>query len=317
LRIQLHISYPEEVLIVKFNFGLLTIFHHQIDLFESPSLESTFLWALVVEHKVASQNLSSPTRYSPSAASPSHSEQSIVSLASPSTPGSAPWCNFHKTNFYAFVDFRILKSIRTNQTLFAEVAKSDFSDYPEIVSLNNHTEVDPSLILMTTNEIDVSNIPMFTHNCQIKHELATLILNNGIQINLVSQNFITRLNIPTTLHPTPYQLGWVQKEGPHLIVSQCCVVIFLIIPFRDIVVCDVSSLDCFDLLLGIPYQQAQHTIYHAKSHQYHLQHEGRTYVLTSSALKSTQPITDHTTVNQVSMNQCLSLCLVCPINLDN
>jgi hypothetical protein len=68
--------------------------------------------------------------------------------------------------------------------------------------------------------------------------------------------------------------------------------------------------------LAFPTNMPRHTIYHAKSHQYHLQHEGCTYVLTST-LKSTQPIIDHTTVNQVSLNQCVSLCLVHPINLDN
>jgi hypothetical protein len=81
--------------------------------------------------------------------------------------------------------------------------------------------------------------------------------------------------------------------------------------------CDVSPLDCVDLSLGIPYEHAQHTIYHVKSHQYHLQHEVCTYVPTSSALKSTKPITDHANVNQVSLNQCVYLCLVRSINPNN
>jgi hypothetical protein len=204
LRIQLHISDLEEVLIVKFNFGLLTIFCHEVDLFESPSLDKAFLRALVVERKMAPQNRSPPTQYGPLVASPSHTEHSIVSPASPSTPRNAPWCTFHKTNSHASADCRALKSIHTNQTLFAEVAQPNSSDHPEIVSLDNPTEVDPSLILMTTNELDVSNIPLFTHNCHIKHELDTLILDNGSQMNLIAQNLVTRLNLPTTLHPTPY-----------------------------------------------------------------------------------------------------------------
>jgi hypothetical protein len=72
LRIQLHISDLEEVLIVKFNFGLLTIFCHAVDFFESPSLDKAFLCALVVEHKVAPQILSPPTQYGLSVAIPSH-----------------------------------------------------------------------------------------------------------------------------------------------------------------------------------------------------------------------------------------------------
>jgi hypothetical protein len=49
LRIQLHINDPDEVLIIKFNYGLLLPLHHEVDLLESSSLDKAFLWALVVE----------------------------------------------------------------------------------------------------------------------------------------------------------------------------------------------------------------------------------------------------------------------------
>jgi hypothetical protein len=83
------------------------------------------------------------------------------------------------------------------------------------------------------------------------------------------------------------------------------------------VVCDVSPLDCVDLLLGIPYQQAQNIVYHAKFHKYHLQHEGHTYVLTSSTPHSTQPLTRQATIKQVNLNKYVSLCLVHPIKPDH
>jgi hypothetical protein len=53
LRIQLHISDPEEYLIVKFNSGLLMVFRREVDLFDSASLDKAFLRALAVERKVA------------------------------------------------------------------------------------------------------------------------------------------------------------------------------------------------------------------------------------------------------------------------
>jgi hypothetical protein len=140
---------------------------------------------------------------------------------------------------------------------------------------------------MTANEPGTTTIPLFTHNFQIKHESATPIMDNGSQKNLVSQDLVQCLQLPTTPHPSPYQLGWVQNVIPRLIVSRCCAVTFAIGPFRDTVTCDVSPLDCVDLLLCLPYQQARHVVYHAKSHQYHLQLDGHTYVLTSSAPKPT------------------------------
>jgi hypothetical protein len=170
---------------------------------------------------------------------------------------------------------------------------------------------------MTTNEHVASRVAMFTHNCQIKHELDTLILDNERQNNLISQDLIQRLQLPTTLHPEPYHLVWVQKEGPRLTVSQCFEMTFAIRPFHDIVMCDVSPLDCVDMLFGLPYQQAQNIVYHAKFHKYHLQHEGRTYVLTSSTPHSTQPLTRQTTIKQVSLKKYVSMCLVRPIKLDH
>ena len=58
-------------------------------------------------------------------------------------------------------------------------------------------------------------------------------------------------------------------------------------------------------------------MFHAKTHQYHFQQEGRTYVLTSVVPKSTQPITGHASLKQVSLNKDVSLCLVRPIKPDN
>ena len=45
----------EEVLIIKFIFGLLIHLHREVNLFDIPSLDKAFLWALAMERKVAPQ----------------------------------------------------------------------------------------------------------------------------------------------------------------------------------------------------------------------------------------------------------------------
>jgi len=202
-----------------------------------------------------------------------------------------------------------------NKTRFIEVEKKISATSLVIVSLENPTKVNPSLILMTTNESGTSIAPLFTHNCQIKHDLVTLIFDNGSQKNLVAQGLVHRLSLPTTPQPNPYQLGWA-KEVPHLIVSQHCVVTFLIGPFRDIVLCDVSPLDCANLLVGIAYPHARNVVYHAKHHKYHLQHEDHTYVFTSFALTSIQPLTSKVAIKKVNINQYIPLCLVRSVRLE-
>eukprot|EP00253_Pinus_taeda_P007128 PITA_07128 len=312
LRIQLHISDPDEVLIIKFNSGLLMLLRREVELFDSASLDKAFIRALAVERKVGTR-----IRYPQARNGPSSFDSSNVASASSPTPHRTPWCTFHKTNSHASADCRVLKNLRPQKTLFTEVEQPKATTPLPAVSLENPTEVDPSLILMTANAPNTSVTPLFTHNCQIKHELATLILDNGSQKNLVSQDLVARMCLPTTPHPHPYQLGWVRKDGPRLTISQCCAVTFAIGPFRDTVVCDVSPLDCADLLLGIPYQEARHAVYHATNHQYHLQHDGHTYVLTSSASTSTQPSIGKAPIMRVNLNQDVSLCLVRPVKPDN
>jgi len=49
LRLQLQISDPKPVLVIKFNFSLLFPIHKEIDLFQSASLDQAFQWALAEE----------------------------------------------------------------------------------------------------------------------------------------------------------------------------------------------------------------------------------------------------------------------------
>jgi hypothetical protein len=130
----------------------------------------------------------------------------------------------------------------------------------------------------------------------------------------VYQALVNHLTLVTTPHPQPYQLGWVQKDGPRLLVSKRCLVTFAIGQFKDIFLCDVSPLDCVDFLLSIPCQTQRNSIYLAKSHQYKITKEGHTYILT--ATKPKHPSTKEK-IPHVHLKQCVSLYLVCPITPNN
>jgi hypothetical protein len=123
LRIQLHIVDPEEVLIIKFNSGLLIHLHCEVDLFESSSLDKAFLRALVVECKVAPRTRSPQAQDGPSNVSTSPTIPSPGSHASPTSPHNATWCTFHKTNSHASVDCQALQNLFPNKTLFVEVTQ--------------------------------------------------------------------------------------------------------------------------------------------------------------------------------------------------
>jgi hypothetical protein len=80
------------------------------------------------------------------------------------------------------------------------------------------------------------------------------------------------------------------------------------------VLCDVSPLDCSDLLLGLPYQAQRNSIYMAKSRQYKLTKDGHTYILMPATPK---PTSTKDNIPHIHLNQCVSLCLVCPIPPNN
>jgi DNA-directed RNA polymerase subunit H (RpoH/RPB5) len=85
-------------------------------------------------------------------------------------------------------------------------------------------------LLMAMIKLGHTNVPIFTHNCQIKHKLTNIILENENQMNLFSQELVQHLQLPTIPHPDPYQLGLVQREGPCITISWCCTLTFSIGP---------------------------------------------------------------------------------------
>jgi hypothetical protein len=193
--------------------------------------------------------------------------------------------------------------------LFAKATPTDFLEKPKFISLTNTTEVDPALILMILQEPGCHNVPLFTHNCQIKNELATLSLDNDSKMNLISQELVQHQQLPPTPDPHTHHLGWVQKGVPHITITRSCTVALTIGPSCVNVIWDMSPLDCVDLLLGLPYKQNRQALYDAKTHPYHLKSFGHTYVLTSYSITSPPPRTDTVATQHVINTSNVSLCL--------
>jgi len=139
-------------------------------LFDSTSLDKAFILALAIKRKVATQTKSGSSPSSPS----------NVALTS------SPWCTFHKTNSHFSTNCHVLQNMHPQKTHFTEVEQPNSSTSLVVVSLDNPTEIDPSLILMIANEVGTFITPLFTHNYQIRNELVNLILDNGSQNNFVA-----------------------------------------------------------------------------------------------------------------------------------
>jgi hypothetical protein len=89
------------------------------------------------------------------------------------------------------------------------------------------------------------------------------IVDSGSQKNLISEEVIKWLALPTMTHPRPYTIGWL-RQGSDLRVSQQCRLAYDIKPFKDEVLCDVSPLKVCDVLLGQPYLWKHHVVYESR-----------------------------------------------------
>jgi hypothetical protein len=97
----------------------------------------------------------------------------------------------------------------------------------------------------------------------VKGTLIHFTVNNSSQKNLISTEVIKQLNLPLTLHPQPYTIGWLRR-GRDLHVNQQCHLPYGIKPFKDEVLCDIAPLEVCDVLLGQPYLWKRRVVYESR-----------------------------------------------------
>jgi hypothetical protein len=68
-----------------------------------------------------------------------------------------------------------------------------------------------------------------------------------------------------TPQPQTYTIGSL-RQGRDLCVSQQCHLPYDIKPFKDEVLCDISPIEVFDVILGKPYLWKRHALYDSSPH---------------------------------------------------
>jgi hypothetical protein len=130
-------------------------------------------------------------------------------------------------------------------------------------------DVDPTVIVATaTIQPEEPTDPeegerLFHSQMWVKGTSLHFIVDSGSHKNLISAEVIKQLELLTTPHPQPYNIGWL-CQGRDLRVSQQCQFSYDIQPFKDEVLCDVAPLNVCDVLLGQPYMWKHHAVYESQ-----------------------------------------------------
>ena len=109
---------------------------------------------------------------------------------------------------------------------------------------------------------------IFHTRCTINEKVCLVIIDDGSCTNVASTTLVDKLKLPTTKHPQPYKLQWV-NQGNDLKVTKRALISFSIGKnYRDQVLCDVIPMDACHLLLGRPWQYDMNDVHDGRKNTY-------------------------------------------------
>ncbi|XP_074302992.1 uncharacterized protein LOC141637408 [Silene latifolia] len=119
---------------------------------------------------------------------------------------------------------------------------------------------------------------IFHTKCQVKDKWCSLIIDGGSCTNVASKEMVEKLKLPTTPHPKPYALHWLDDENKVKITKQVKVTLTMG-SYNDDILCDVVPMDACHVLLGRPWQYDRDVVHRGRSNEYELVSKGKRIVL--------------------------------------
>jgi hypothetical protein len=129
---------------------------------------------------------------------------------------------------------------------------------------------------------------LFQTTCKTKDRVCKVIMDSGSTNNLVSTEMVEKLELETSVHPSPYKVLWLQK-GHQVNVTKQCFVKFKIGGYKDEILCDVIPMDVCHLLLGRLWQYDRNVVHDGRKNTYTLEKNGRTHMLFPIKDKEVKP----------------------------
>ena len=119
---------------------------------------------------------------------------------------------------------------------------------------------------------------IFHTRCLVRNATCSLIIDSGSCVNVASTRLVSKLNLPTTPHPKPYKLQWLNDNG-ELLVDKQVLVDLEIGKYHDSIVCDVVPMEATHILLGRPWQYDRSAMHDGHTNKYVFEFKGSKYTL--------------------------------------
>jgi hypothetical protein len=119
-----------------------------------------------------------------------------------------------------------------------------------------------------------------------KHTKIDTLVDNGSQVNLISEQVVKNLGLETKPHPRPYPLGWVCENAKLQVTKKCKLIFAITSSFIDEVELDVVPLDICRIFLGSPYLYDKKAIFYREHNKYHLFKDGIEFIVRAHQMKT-------------------------------
>ncbi|GJS42727.1 RNA-directed DNA polymerase, partial [Tanacetum coccineum] len=121
---------------------------------------------------------------------------------------------------------------------------------------------------------------IFHTRCTIAERVCTVIIDGGSCTNVASQTLVSKLNLITEPHPSPYVIQWLnQGKGIH-VSHRILLSLSIGRSYEDKIWCDVIPMDACHVLLGRPWLFDRRVMHDGYQNTYSFNHNDKKIVLT-------------------------------------
>ncbi|XP_026429996.1 uncharacterized protein LOC113326491 [Papaver somniferum] len=114
---------------------------------------------------------------------------------------------------------------------------------------------------------------IFKTKCFIGGKVCDMIIDSGSVDNYIASVVVEKMGLPTTPHPSPYSVGWVNSSSTQRITHQC------VIEYKESVLCDVIDMTATHLLLGRPWKYDVGEVHNCFENTYTFYKDGKRVIL--------------------------------------